>query len=585
MAEATLADNILNKIQTESEDHNKRLGDLIGLTVQVHKDNLKLRADDERAQKIATKYAAEQQGQEVYYSKEQQHQQHKTVEELSLQQGKDIKAEREAALKVEKDKARDMDNRETLAQRRDRLLKELKEKMTEGVGRTVDGWRQDAAARMKEWGDFSKFQSTVKADMSLFMGKLQMLTQLPGVTTLLQAIKFVLGTIATYLLSTGPLNKIMNPLFEKFEDMMVALGMRSSASVKDARKIRAELADPTVKSAKGDEYMADSPQGKMITNMQRSADTFANRTRDGFNEMSEKVTTGFKDMGDWMKSVIVKQWTRQGFDKQWEAVTEQMSELGAKLKGFFEPMMTKGMGVFSKAMGWMHKQLILASKTIMKLAKRMFAAVAKFAFSVGLWLAAKLAAIASFLAIPLLIAAIVLAVIFIGMYIVQKIREWASKFEEEWEVIKMKWENFSFSEWFDNIFTKFVLSVKNLWWTIASGIENFINSAIEWYNSKMPGSAFDIDWRADFGAGAKLDEISTQRTAIEAKENQRAEDMATHEKGIRDHYAAERTGKGITDSKTVQQNNVSNTNRSDKNIVSGTQPVDAFAAAMNSPTF
>jgi len=592
---AELADNILTQIKDESAAQNRVMASLLKQSKDQHLEIKAIHAADERVEKKRSEYDAQQAGIENQFAKVQQFLQEKTERGIQQQSetdtpglfsDKDIASIRldddQEAIRVadimgeSKDKEiserlSDLQKKEEYAQEETKkreeekaeeakseksILKGILDAQLSTLGKTMGKWGAEGKERLQELASFDNFKGALKTDMNLMLGKLQLLTQLPGVTSILQGIKFVLAAILTFFISKG-FGRALEPLIQGFEDFAIAFFGRTKESVTDAREAREKLYTARekgedvvekggkIKSAGGKEFDKDSPQGKMIYNMQKRTDDLA-----------------FKWQQAWVKTQV---WMDNNMSETNKLIVKKIfGPIGRVFKSLA--------GAVGKAVRW-----------LVPIITGFIVQVGLFIVQMGLLIGGFILANLPIIALVVAIGLLVFGIMWLVAYVITEWDNLKSKFNEEWDVAMMKWKNFSFSEWVDNAFQSFVLSVRNLWWSIASGIEGFINDAITWYNSKMPGDVFDIDWRADFGAGAKLEEVKKEQSALSTKTNEKAEDIAAKEKEIRDRYAAER---GETSgSKTVQQNNVTNTNKDEKYISNGTGFSDPFAAAMNTPTY
>ena len=233
--------------------------------------------------------------------------------------------------------------------------------------------------------------------------------------------------------------------------------------------------------------------------------------------------------------------------------------------------------------------------TFMTVAKSFFAAIARFAMAAASFLAGLAASAVSMLiaAAPLLlkallIAAIVAGLIFIGLYVYKKFQENKEYIMAKWEQIKQGFMNTmdQLILWKDkataflgNVFKQIWLSVKSLFASIMTGIENGINMVIAGINALIPGERYDLD-PVDIGAGEMRRKVDEEQAAFEVEKAAQAEEFAQRQKDIDDARAANTVESHMAP--VVQQNNntVNEGNKQTTVVPTGTTPLDTNAGNM-----
>ena len=312
---AELAENILQSIKDESTAQNRVMASILKQSKDQHLEIKQMKVSDDRADKKSSEYEQKQQGIENQFAKVQQFLQEKTQKGIDRQSDTDtvgifsdkditkisLSDEQEAIRVVDimgssKDKEiserlGDLQKKEQFAQektkeRADKAEQEAGE--DKALGKTMGKWGTDLKDRTMELASFDNFKGALKTDMNLMMGKLQLLTQLPGVTSLMQGIKFILGSILAFFISKG-FGRALEPLIQSIENFAVNFLGKSPENVEKARAAREKLYSARekgedvvekggkIKSAAGKEFDKSSPQGKMIWAMQKRTDDLTSK--------------------------------------------------------------------------------------------------------------------------------------------------------------------------------------------------------------------------------------------------------------------------------------------------------------------
>ena len=90
---AELAENLLSKIQSEAEAHNTALAALLKQSADQFAETQSMQLSSDRAAAAVEEYSAQQQGQEIAFSRTQQHLQQKTEAAIEKQSLTDNKTE------------------------------------------------------------------------------------------------------------------------------------------------------------------------------------------------------------------------------------------------------------------------------------------------------------------------------------------------------------------------------------------------------------------------------------------------------------------------------------------------------------
>jgi len=173
------------------------------------------------------------------------------------------------------------------------------------------------------------------------------------------------------------------------------------------------------------------------------------------------------------------------------------------------------------------------------------------------------------------------------MYLRDKFIENKDFIMAKWEMIK---EGFSIAMaglgiWKDkavsfisNTFKGIWLSIKSLFASIYSGIENGINAVIRGINVLIPGERYDLD-PVDIGAGAMRQKVDEEQAAFEVEKANQAAEFAARESDLADRKANNTMERATT----IVQNNANTVNEGSKSTTfmpAGTTPLDTNASNM-----
>ena len=135
-------------------------------------------------------------------------------------------------------------------------LKDVADKAAESLKAQFKDMKDKAANYLETKARFSNFTGALKNDFNLFTGKLQLLTQLPGVTTLLTGIKMILASLALFFVKRFPtFFKPIIWLLNKFraDDKQIEYGdVKKKREAKEKREafIKSEPVEGDFESAK-----------------------------------------------------------------------------------------------------------------------------------------------------------------------------------------------------------------------------------------------------------------------------------------------------------------------------------------------
>ena len=260
---------------------------------------------------LETEYAAQQQGQEVAYSRIMQHMEEKTVAQME-------------EMNLEPSKKGGIASADAQAEGNG-YLAELKETAGQTLKAQIEQKLQTAKNRLEEHAQISQFWGTIKNDVNLITGSMQFLTQIPGITTVLGAIKYILSTIALFFLNRFP--KIFKPILSMINKLRgkkpgdegyieLASDKKKREKVEDPGEWKAGVSDPG--GAKYREWKekkdAFDAQEDAMQEAQGYWGSFKSRFESGMTKMKDGVKNlfkedsmlmrGFNTIGDKLKSGV-----------------------------------------------------------------------------------------------------------------------------------------------------------------------------------------------------------------------------------------------------------------------------------------
>ena len=429
---------------------------------------------------------------------------------------------------------------------------------------------QVAARKRQEMVDkFGEFGATlrssigglgdaIKEDFGQLTVAFQALDQIPGFKTIKALLKLATVTLGKLLLQA-----IKNSKF-------VPKGITDRISKdKDGINIGNTLRNFTPDFVLSDEKKA--AKGKDI------ADT-------SFDKV-EKKTVGKPAVKDTFLQKANKKFTKStdAMKKGMSSISESFSAVGGKGLGKVTKLLRAGGAGLMTAITSLGTTLMTMGSAIMAAATALRVAAVAFISGLAASAMSMLVAAAPLLLKALLIGLIVAGLIFIGLYVYKKFMENKEYIMAKWEQIKIGFMNTmdqlvlwkdKATTFLSNVFENIWLSVKSLFASIMTGIENGINAVISGINAIIPGEKYDLD-PIDIGAGKMRREVDEEKAAFEVKKSAQAEEFAQRQKDI-DDSKSNNTMENATN--IVNQNNVQNDAPSSTMIVpDGTSPGDQFA--------
>ena len=253
----------------------------------------------------------------------------------------------------------------------------------------------------------------------------------------------------------------------------------------------------------------------------------------GFSDALKDLTGGVIDLGGWADDATK-------FVNNVSTVFMTMGGVLMKMGKGLMMFVANPMKYLTMAWTKMKLGLVAMGKGFLRMGKQFLRGAARLAVSAATLVAGMLATAASVLisgivmmAPAILIGLAVAALIFGVMYL-------AKKFEENKDMIMFKWgliqEAFSIAIdglvlWKDkavafigNIFSNIWMSIKSLFSSIMTGIENGINFAIQGINSFLP-KRFQID-EVDIGAKAMAKGVQEEKAALAIQQEKEQKEFA-----------------------------------------------------------
>ena len=435
-----------------------------------------------------------------------------------------------------------------LAKDKSTKVKEEREKESEEKAQAI---------RIKQMNNFQQLGSVLKSNAAKLGSALQddfkqltagfsMLASTPGMRSIIALVTAIGTTLGSLLLisikNSGILGKTVSEMIAQDEDGNLDLGK-------------------TMKNVK-DKFNPFSGGGK------------------------EKKTKkdGSKDMRFAENQSILVKMNKQ-IDKNFKAMSKGMKTIGDGLKNPIKTL-KKGWTALKNGTMAMAKGFFSGAKKLMMAAVRLIASILVFS-------ATMMVAVISFLAFPLLILAGIALVglaiygLYMGfMWLKDNFGMIIDKLKAGWEVIK---EGFAIAldglgiwkdtavQFISNTFKSIWLSIKSLFSSVLTGLENGINYAIQGINKLIPGTKWDLD-PVDIGAGKMAESVKEDKAAFEIEKAGQAEEMAQRQTDL-DDRKANNTMERATN--IVNQSNVQNDAPSSTMITpDGTSPGDQFAGNM-----
>lgn len=444
-------------------------------------------------------------------------------------------AEEEATAKIEKDKSDQ--------------AKAAQDKAAEDVARKQ---RLESMTKFEQLGNVlksnaSKLGDALKDDFKQITGGMSLIAEAPGVKSIIAIVTGIASTLGSLLLinikNSGILGKTISGLIGVDDDGK--LDMK-----KTMENFKEKFSSFNPFGGKG----KDKKDGKEVKT-QEPDQSFLENSMNNLKESTSKLGDTFKSIGNGIMHPI-----------------QTLKKVGT---GFMNVLKTIG-------------------RTFMTMATTLWTAISTLVVSVATFVGGLLASAAAILikglillAIPIAIALGIAALIFGVMYLKDKFIENKDMIMAKWEMIK---EGFSIamaglSIWKDkavsfisNTFKGIWLSIKSLFASIYSGIENGINAVIRGINVLIPGERYDLD-PVDIGAGDMRREVDQEQAAFEVEKANQAAEFAARESDLADRKANNTMERATT----IVQNNANTVNEGSKSTTfmpAGTTPLDTNAGNM-----
>ena len=579
------SENILEAIREEAREQNAWIGEYLAPEqIETTKEILNLQTlmmqiDERNAQE--QKYDREQQGQEVNFSKIQQHKQEQAVEALRAPSG-------------------GIASEET-AQEQHGKIRELAENTYKSLKATIAQGKENLVKKLEDKAAWGNITGAIKSDTNLVMGKLQLLTSLPGVTTILTVIKATLSAIALFLISKFP--KMFMPLITLLSKLPGMSGIKEWA-VEGAPKKPKKFEDTDEYASRfgpeGDwENETGADLAKAKDEWEKANLGYWDDTKRIMGNMRDHMKGAWADAGESIKkakefwkdrNIHMVSW-EAGFRKGFKDFRENMNpkETFGKWAGqakAFAIRMKKAVAVFLSNVLWVITNPVQAFKAA---AKAMWAAVKRFMFAIGqfliqvaLFTVNLLIAIGGFIIANLPIIAIIALIVLVavGLYFLIKY------LSENWELIKAKMGSA-------------IDSIK-IWgekaWNWIKDFGQDIGYKIQWFVAKLKDAfANAFNWMIDKAnmipgvniekfEGGNVAAIEKDRQEVLAKRSERDAELAEREKAVKDSNEAKEKAAREKDKErnapvvTSVNNNVKNQKSTHTRTP---QPRDHFMASMN----
>ena len=449
-------------------------------------------------------------------------------------------AEEEASAKIEKDKSDQ--------------AKVAQDKAAEDVARKQ---RLESMTKFEQLGNVlksnaSKLGDALKDDFKQITGGMSLIAEAPGVKSIIAIVTGIASTLGSLLLinikNSGILGKTISGLI----------------GVDDDGKLDMK---------------------KTMENFKEKFSSF-----NPFGSSEDKKTPKLK--ADGSKDMRFNE-NKSFLTKMNDATKERLAQTGESLKaignGIMNPIQTlkKAGTALKSSMISLSGSFMTSAKSLLSGAKRMVISVASLVGGMLASAASILLSGLTLLAPVILIGLAVAAIIFGAMYLRDKFIENKDFIMAKWEIIK---EGFSIamaglSIWKDkavsfisNTFKGIWLSIKSLFASIYSGIENGINAVIRGINVLIPGERYDLD-PVDIGAGDMRREVDQEQAAFEVEKANQAAEFAARETDLADRKANNTMERATT----IVQNNANTVNEGSKSTTfmpAGTTPLDTNAGNM-----
>ena len=195
-------EKILEQIRQEAKMHEDA-------RQMSHDEIVDMAVKDERLSKRMSDYAERQQGIENQFAKISQHRQ----EDILESQSKTEEATKKTAAIFDDtiDPSKKLATDEVAEASTDGIKDAIKESAAKTFKENTGQWTKQFHHSLEERASFKQFQGALKTDLNLFQGKMQFLTQIPGVQFAIAGLKFVLARLALWFYKGKFGQKLLGP--------------------------------------------------------------------------------------------------------------------------------------------------------------------------------------------------------------------------------------------------------------------------------------------------------------------------------------------------------------------------------------
>ena len=438
---------------------------------------------------------------------------------------------------------------------------------------------------------FQQLGNVLKSQGSELMGSLQddfkqltagvsLISEAPGFKSIIALIKAAGVTLSSILLinlkNSGFLGGLGDRIAQSAEggvDFLQTLKNFKPDWMLDDKEKQAK-AKSIKDSADARESKDTGPkEDGFLKKMNERASKMKDNLVESFNEKKNGVSEFTKNIkGKFSKGI-------EATGEKFKGIGDSIGNVGGKLKGMGGKLVTgvKGMG-----------------KSFMGLAKSLGAAVARMAVAAGSFIAGLAASAVSMLiaAAPLLLKALLIGaaiaiLIFAVYWLYKKFVENKDMIMARWEMIKegflttmdglILWKDKA-TAFISNIFKSIWLSIKSLFASVMTGLENGINMVIKGINALIPGERYDLD-PVDIGASGMRQSVDEEKAAFEVEKAAQSQEFADRQKDI-DDRKANNTMERAQSIVTQNNNTVQEGSKQTTIVPSGTTPTDTDASNM-----
>ena len=540
------------------------------------------------SQDMMDEYQNKQQGQEIQYGKLAQHLLDKehALTKLRDEAIKRNDPEGPATAQQQQDQFNADEERgneqKVINEKQNEYLKSLEDKAKRTLKGSIENWKSQGKAYLDDKASWGTFKGALKSDIDLFTGKLQLLTQLPGVTTLLTAMKAILALIAKQLIKFLPgLGRVLAMMASWVGADKMAEKLLGWSGGKKDKQTEGRMDDPGEydtwrwknKGKTKEDFDAAKEAFEKQTELEEEAKGFWGKTKEGLTNLKDKIGKGFENIGDaWSKEGGLKDKIGDKFSK----MGNDISEAAGKLKTFMKDKFIKGAELMQEGFEWSGKQLGKAAGLLKEKGMLLINSIKTGLVRVFGMIAAAIAGITA----PVWLIIAGLLIVAIGLWIF-------------WDEVKVAWEKtkkwFSDSidtikswgpkikDWFVQLGEDMMYRIRWVIAKIKDGLATMANSVIDKLNKILPESMAIEKFDANNLEAVETDyqKVLAARNPREAQENLIA---AEDSKAAAELVLRAQSGKGTAP--IVNQTNNTTTQRT--HFTGKPQSRDSFLNAQNS---